>query len=84
MTRQLGPVCYAGRSIGEFFEHYNTLVWLLKEESNWFRAPEIAGDYSPLELEALQGKEVVGIKDLAEERPENGNVINKFMKLIHS
>lgn len=81
---QLGTVCYNGRSIGEFFEHYNTLLWLLKEESNWFRAPEIPGDYSALEREALVTKEIVGIKDLKSDRPENDNIINKFLKLIHS
>ena len=80
----MGPVCYAGRSIGEFFEHYNTCLWLCKEESNWFRSPEIPGDYSELEKEALRKDEIVGIKDFLTDRPENQSFINKFMKLVHS
>lgn len=57
---------------------------MLKEESNFFRAAEIPGDYSEIEKEALRENDVVGIKDLDSDRPENNSVINKFMKMIHS
>ena len=79
----MGKVCYAGRSLGEFFEHYNTCLWLCKEQSNWFRSPEIPGDYSPLEADLLRKDAITGIADLETDAEENRNVINKFMKLLH-
>ena len=84
MTRQLGGVTFADKSLGEFFEMYNTVVWLCKEESNSFRAPEIPGDFSPIEEEVLENRRQVGIKDLQVNREENSSVINRWMRALHN
>ena len=82
--RQLSNVTYSDKSIGEFFEHYNVLVWLCKEESNYFRAGEIPGDLSPVEEEIEIARRAKGIKDLKAPREENRGFINQWMAILHN
>lgn len=84
LSRQLGDVTFANKSLGEFFEMYNTVLWLCKEESNSFRAPEIPGDFSPIEEEIVENRRNVGIKDLRVNREENSNIINRWMRALHN
>jgi hypothetical protein len=79
----MGAICYDGRSLGEFFIHYSTCIWGLKEQSNGFRSRDIVGDYSSLEREAMESDQSTGIRDLEESNDANSNPINQWMRLLH-
>lgn len=81
--QQLGPVNFSKLSLDEFFEYYNTLVWASKEQSNWFRAAAIPGEFSALEEEHFNPPQYTGIADLEADTAENNNVFNRLLKVLH-
>ena len=81
--QQLGAVSFSQLSLNEFFEYYNTLVWVSKEQSNWFRASAIPGEYSALENEQFNPPQQTGIADLEADTAENNNIFNRLLKALH-
>lgn len=72
------------QTIGHFVHVYSLVTWLLKEESNNFRAREVLGDFSPLEKDLYLKDKVVGVSDLERDLSVNHSMPNRFMRWLHS
>lgn len=71
------------QSIGEFFEHYNFLIYLLKENSNLNVSGQVTGPLSSLELSEIE-ETVTGVRDLKKVVPENETLVNRLLRYIHN
>jgi hypothetical protein len=79
-----GEVEAGQESIGEFFLRYNEVISELTQSSNFYRAYEIPGKFTPIEREAFIEENQSGIEDLDTNTPENNNFINRFMRYLHN
>lgn len=87
---QLTSSIYSGAALNNsdvslFFDSYNSFIWRSIDRSNLFRDPKIKG------VKSFHEKSVddfsaapTGIFQLKKDIPENHNLINKLMNVLHS